>query len=145
VACTAPRYTSKTTRATGGIGDVGGQPLTYCARRIGAAVGREGSGVPAFTRSVSVLLRGDGAEQAARANTALTLKRRMGHKATTWSGAAERSHSPASVRPRRRRVLALARSARGGKYDDFLKHRARQVQWVVMQPVTAPEGTATAR
>jgi hypothetical protein len=30
-------------------------------------------------------------------------------------------------------VLAVARSATGGKCDDFLGHRARQVQWVVMR------------
>ena len=31
-------------------------------------------------------------------------------------------------------MLAVARSATGSKCDGFLGHRARQVQWVVMQP-----------
>ena len=42
--------------------------------------------------------------------------------------------SPASVPRQRRGGLALARSARAVKCDGYLKHRARQVQLLVMQP-----------
>lgn len=39
-------------------------------------------------------------------------------------------------------MLALARSATRGKCDGFLRHRPRQVQWVVLQPHR--DGTRTA-
>src|SRR5688572_20597442 len=47
---------------------------------------------------------------------------------------AERQRSTAGVRRRRRRVLAVARSATAVKGDGYLNHRARQVQQLPASP-----------
>ena len=55
-------------------------------------------------------------------------------RGTGGRASAERCHSTASVRLRRRQVLAPARSAGAVNGDGFLNHRARQLQWLVLRP-----------
>ena len=50
----------------------------------------------------------------------------------TMMGVRRTLRSPASVPRQRRGGLALARSARAVKCDGYLKHRARQVQQLVL-------------
>jgi hypothetical protein len=71
------------------------------------------------------------------------VQQQISHYTSRDSGserAAERRRSPASVRLRRRQVLALARRARAVKHDGFVKRRARQVLRLVLPRLSCARG-----